>query len=131
MVVAIAYATLALEDSIKRESQKQTLVNVGEYVGRNVVTIMQYLDPGQSGNQTFRIPLSKDYYAGQYTVKLEDIDDVVYITVTSLKWSDMSARQPLYLNASKVDINTAPAFPPAVCATASRNTTHYQLSLNC
>ena len=56
---------------------------------------------------------------------------VVYVSVQSTKWPYMVARHPMFLNSSKVVIDTTALYPPIVCASASRNDTHYTLSLYC
>ena len=131
LMISIAYATFALEDTMKKESQKQTLISVAEYSAGQLMMIMQYLQPGQSANLTFRLPMSRDYYSGQYSVQLEDIGGVGYIRVQSSKWPDMVARQPLFLNTTKLDMDTTSVYPPGLCIQASRNDTHYIMSIHC
>lgn len=131
LIAALAYATLSLEDSLKKESQKQTLISVSEYVAGQTLSMLQYLAPGESANQTFRLPLSRDYYSGQYAVQLQDIEGVAYVAVQSTNWPDMVARQPLFLNTSILLIDTEATFPPGLCVEASRNTTHYTMSIAC
>lgn len=131
LITALAYATLALEDSMKKESQKQTLISVSEYSAGQLMTMAQYLQPGQSANQTFRLPMSRDYFSGQYSVALEDIDGIAYIRVQSTKWPNMIARQPLFLNTSKLDMDTTQVYPPGICIRLSRNDTHYTMSVYC
>ncbi|MCK4327748.1 MAG: hypothetical protein KAW41_04695 [Candidatus Diapherotrites archaeon] len=106
-------------------------MGVSEYVAGNLFSVAQYLGPGQSANQTFRVPVSQDYYSGQYSMQLEDIGGLAYVKVRSLKWPQMAARHPLFLNTSYVELDTTTIYPPAMCARVSRNNTHYSLSLTC
>ena len=131
LIVAISYAASALDQTMKKESQRQVVVAVSEYAATRVFTAMQYLQPGQSTNQTFRLPLSRDYYSGQYSVRLEEIDHVAYVTVTPTKWPDVIARQPLFLNTTLVSLDTELIYPPGMCVRASRNETHYNVSIAC
>ena len=131
LMIALVYATLMMENAIKKESQKQTLVAVSEYVATNVFSTINYLSPGQSASQSFRVPMSRDYFTGQYSVRLEGVGGAAYVAVQSTKWPNMTARHPLFLNTSHLDMDTTRVFPPLVCIEASRNTTHYIMSLKC
>lgn len=131
LITAIGYAAISLDETMKKESQKQTLISVSEYVASQLLGMMQYLAPGSSTSQTFRLPISKDIYSGQYSVRLEGIKGVAYVSVQSVKWPDMVARQPLFLNTSRLDMGPTPVFPPGFCPNISRNSTHYKISISC
>ena len=131
LMTAIAYSTISLDETMKKESQRQTLISVSEYVATQLLGMMQYLPEGGSTNQTMRLPMSRDSYSGQYSVELEDIDGVAYVAVQSAKWPDMIARQPLFLNTSRLEIDSTKLFPPGFCPKISRNHTHYKLSITC
>lgn len=133
LMVAVAYAALSLDESMKKESQKQSLISVGEYAAARIASSIEYLQPGQSADATYRLPLSRDYYAGQYSLGLEDIGGVAYVRVQSVKWPDMVSRQPLFLDTGAVLIDTAPTFPPALCVNATRSLDgmQYSLSVRC
>ena len=131
LITAIGYAAISLDDTMKKESQKQTLISVSEYVASQLLGMMQYLPVGGSASQAFRLPISRDAYSGQYSVRLEDIGGVAYVAVQSVKWPDMVARQPLFLNTSRLDMDTTPVYPPGFCPDITRNSTHYTISINC
>ncbi len=131
LMITLAYATISLEDTMKKESQKQTIISVSEYAGKQILSMAQYLKPGESINQTIRLPMSRDYNSGQYWIELEDINGVAYVSVTSAKWPDMTSRQPLFLNTTMLDIDTTPVYPPGMCPKLSRNNTHYIIGLGC
>ncbi len=131
LIVTLAYASISLEEVIKKESQKQTLVTVAEYTANNILVAMQYVSTGESVNQTYRLPMSRDYYTGQYWVQLEDINGVAYVTTQSVRWPSMIARHPLFLNTTSLDMDTQKITPPGLCVSVARNNTHYELSINC
>jgi hypothetical protein len=134
LMVAVAYAALALDERMKMESQKQSLISVGEYAAARVVSAMEYLQPGQSASAEYRLPLSRDYYAGQYSLGLEDIGGAVYVRVQSVKWPGLVSRQPLFLSRGVFDgLSETPTFPPGLCVNASRSLDglQYNLSVNC
>lgn len=131
LITAIAYSTLSLDEAVKKGSQKQMLVSVSDYVASQLLGMMGRLPVGGTTSQTLRLPISRDIYSGQYSVRLEEVGGIAYVSVQSIKWPSMAARHPLFLNASRLSMSTTPVFPPAICPSISRNSTHYTISISC
>lgn len=131
LVVALAYSSVQLEESMKQESQKQVLISASEYAANKILNTIQNLGVNESVSQNYRIPMSRDAYSGQYQLWLENKNGVVYLKAQSAKWPEMTARQPLFLNANNLEISNYPANPPGMCINASRNNTHYSISIHC
>ena len=95
ILVALTYAAVGIQDSMKRETQKQALVMVVERVGTQVMGALGDLEPGQSIETVVMLPASSDEFGGQYGVSVESRHSRVYLRAQSMMWPELVARQPL------------------------------------
>ncbi len=136
LLIAIMYASLALDETMKRQNMEKVLAPVGEYIGVNMLSTIGQIGMGRSTNQTLHVPLSKDTISGQYSIGMTNISGMWYAEIKSSKWPQATILQPLYLNASYVSADTRLQYPPYFCYNVTRNTTlvagqNYHIYLNC
>ncbi len=136
LLIAITYATLSLDETMKRQNMERVLSPVGEYIGVNMLSTIGQIGMGRTTNQTLRTPLSEDTISGQYSIGLVDIDGMWYVEAKSSKWPQAATLQPLYLNTSYVYADTRIQYPPYFCYNVTRNSTlvagqNYHIYFNC
>jgi len=123
LLITITYATISLDESMKRQNMEKALSPVGEYLAVNMLNTISQMGMGRSVNQTLRVPMSEDFTSGQYSMGLEDVDGMWYVAVYSSKWPSSGILQPLYLNTSYVSAEDRLQFPPYFCFNITRNST--------
>jgi len=131
ILVALTYTVIGIGDSAKRESQKQSLISISEKVGVQVMGTLGDLESGQNASVNITLPISQDTFSGQYGITIEDKGGGVYVKVHSQKWPDTLARQPLYLDSSRVVHNDRISYPKLMCLLLARNDTHYTINITC
>jgi hypothetical protein len=131
LVVALAYSVLAIEDTLKKDAQRQTLTGVADLVAGEVFDSLNYLAVGDTVNKTLRLPVSKDPFAGGYFAGFRSTGGQVYVQVKSTKWPDNIARHPMFLASNKVILDGVDLAPPGFCYKVSRNSTNYVINVTC
>jgi len=129
LIAGLAYAVLRLEDSLKREQQKQTIREAARYVASEILWSMEDLQAGESINKTIWLPRFRESTASPYGVTVENKLGEVYVKAYSTQWN-LIARQPLHLNSSEVELDAVTSFPPKICVTISRNA-KYGINVTC
>lgn len=129
LVIGLSYAILSMSQTLKKDSQKQTLVSAARHVAVQVMNSLEELGENQTMNKTLRLPIFRDETTAPYAISFENKSGVLYVKANSLQWN-IVARHPLYLNASHVQANTLVSYPPKLCITLTRNVT-YQLNITC
>jgi len=129
LVVGLAYAVLSINQSMRKDTQKQTLVSAARYVSVQVLNSLEELEENQTMNKTLNLPTFRDEVNTPYSISFENNSGVIYVTAESMQW-DIISRHPLYLNASYVTTNNMPSYPPKLCIQMTRNN-GYQLNITC
>ena len=102
---------------------------MSEMVGMKIANTIAELGPNQSATIEMYLPQSEDVHEGQYSVRIEDKNNQIFVKVASQKWP-LVARQPLYLNASEVLHNNRVSYPTKMCLYISRGT-KYSINITC
>ena len=130
LIVGLAYAVLNLNENLKKEQQRAVLGVVSKYVAINILQSLEELDEGQTIDKVLRLPLQRESRVTPYSVSLVEKNGQIFVRAVSTEWN-MDSKYPLYLNSSKVVVNSIPSFPPRFCLTMSRDENYYYINITC
>jgi hypothetical protein len=130
LAVSLIYTSLEMEQDYKKTAMRETLSSVAELVATETLKTLDYSNVGTITTKNIRLPAMEET-TGAYGVKYANESGMLVVEAKSLRWQDVIARQPLYLDASQVIVNERSSHPEKMCLSVGRNTTNYMINITC